>query len=638
MSKRQAVGATAVSTTEGKDQLQTKYFCQVTQKQIVEVVMELSAIETNLQRRLPLRYVLVIDVSGSMDSHIGKESESLLDRVKIFAELVVQNIANADSLAIVTFSHDVNTDMKMTVMNNAAKTKAKDVIRSLHTKGGTNLEIGLMAGLHVLKQDSEKHDQDLMIVFTDGMANSGETDPEQLVIKYKNYQESMNKTSCVPISAFTIGQYAPVFLNEIAGHLGSDAFYWLNEEEEFEADMLIPVFLRETTRVTDVSIDMNCLKGIVFDENHIHGKHLLESSGKMLKYFIHAMPEDTKKHIQFTLVLPQDELEELDDQHIVDIKVSYLDDKMNKQNVDDFVILCTKTLSECKNEKSGGRKGYKADAVMNEISSFTIFQKTVNVNWIEAQTSLVCIAEEKYRNLCMIGLNNAEYYIINGDMKGHGKAIQDAILEINEIKKQYTVILGDRSKYAKQLNDGADGWIEKLNFGKTIKTENGLGRLFAMQSSIATEMPTAKGVFDPKMKQPYLHPEIEKKLRQYEKIVKRTKMKTFQTTSVFKAQNILVSEALRDKKVGAKRETMSDLIIKCGGRPVPNVNTVFNNTFLVCSDKDFKKNTVLVRDSKRAKIPIVREDYIYQCIKDKKILDLDPYLLNKDKIKVPMST
>nr|XP_039272469.1 uncharacterized protein LOC120346726 isoform X2 [Styela clava] len=580
MSKRQAVGATAVSTTEGKDQLQTKYFCQVTQKQIVEVVMELSAIETNLQRRLPLRYVLVIDVSGSMDSHIGKESESLLDRVKIFAELVVQNIANADSLAIVTFSHDVNTDMKMTVMNNAAKTKAKDVIRSLHTKGGTNLEIGLMAGLHVLKQDSEKHDQDLMIVFTDGMANSGETDPEQLVIKYKNYQESMNKTSCVPISAFTIGQYAPVFLNEIAGHLGSDAFYWLNEEEEFEADMLIPVFLRETTRVTDVSIDMNCLKGIVFDENHIHGKHLLESSGKMLKYFIHAMPEDTKKHIQFTLVLPQDELEELDDQHIVDIKVSYLDDKMNKQNVDDFVILCTKTLSECKNEKSGGRKGYKADAVMNEISSFTIFQKTVNVNWIEAQTSLVCIAEEKYRNLCMIGLNNAEYYII----------------------------------------------------------ENGLGRLFAMQSSIATEMPTAKGVFDPKMKQPYLHPEIEKKLRQYEKIVKRTKMKTFQTTSVFKAQNILVSEALRDKKVGAKRETMSDLIIKCGGRPVPNVNTVFNNTFLVCSDKDFKKNTVLVRDSKRAKIPIVREDYIYQCIKDKKILDLDPYLLNKDKIKVPMST
>nr|XP_039272470.1 uncharacterized protein LOC120346726 isoform X3 [Styela clava] len=531
MSKRQAVGATAVSTTEGKDQLQTKYFCQVTQKQIVEVVMELSAIETNLQRRLPLRYVLVIDVSGSMDSHIGKESESLLDRVKIFAELVVQNIANADSLAIVTFSHDVNTDMKMTVMNNAAKTKAKDVIRSLHTKGGTNLEIGLMAGLHVLKQDSEKHDQDLMIVFTDGMANSGETDPEQLVIKYKNYQESMNKTSCVPISAFTIGQYAPVFLNEIAGHLGSDAFYWLNEEEEFEADMLIPVFLRETTRVTDVSIDMNCLKGIVFDENHIHGKHLLESSGKMLKYFIHAMPEDTKKHIQFTLVLPQDELEELDDQHIVDIKVSYLDDKMNKQNVDDFVILCTKTLSECKNEKSGGRKGYKADAVMNEISSFTIFQKTVNVNWIEAQTSLVCIAEEKYRNLCMIGLNNAEYYIINGDMKGHGKAIQDAILEINEIKKQYTVILGDRSKYAKQLNDGADGWIEKLNFGKTIKTENGLGRLFAMQSSIATEMPTAKGVFDPKMKQPYLHPEIEKKLRQYEKIVKRTKMKTFQTTS-----------------------------------------------------------------------------------------------------------
>nr|XP_039272044.1 uncharacterized protein LOC120346391 isoform X2 [Styela clava] len=594
MSNQQAVGATAVSTTKSKHQLQTKYFCQVSaQKQI-------------------------------------------------FAELVVQNIATEDSLAIVTFADDVITDMKMTVMNNAAKIKAKNVIKSLDTRGQTNLEIGLMAGLHVLKQDSGKHDRDLIIVFTDGMANLGETDPEQLGIKYKNYQKTMNKTSCVPISAFTIGQYAPVLLKEIAGHLGSDAFYWLNEEEEFEADMLIPVFLRETTRVTDVSIDMNCLKGVSFDENHISGKHLLESSGKMAKYFIHAIPEDTKKHIPFTLVLPHDELKELDGQHIVDIKVNYLDDKMNKQNVDDFVILCTKTLSECKNEKTGGRKGHEA-SIMNEISSFTIFQKTVNVNWIEAQTSLVCIAEEKYRNLCMIGINNAENYIINGDMEGHGKAIQDAILEINEIRKQYTAILGDSSKYAKQLNDDADSWIKKLNFGKTIKTEESLGRLFAMQSSIATEMPTARGVFDPKIKQPYLHYEIEKKLTHYEKIVKKFKrLEDFGTSNVFEGKTVLISETLRTRKIGAKRESYAEIVIRCGGRPeyfvIVNpykmrpgwyVEKNYDDFLLVCCKKDYKKNSMSVRDSRKVKIPIVRKDFLFECIRRKKFLNMESYLFRK---------
>lgn len=36
---------------------------------------------------------------------------------------------------------------------------------------------------------------------------------------------------------------------------------------------------------------------------------------------------------------------------------------------------------------------------------------------------------------------------------------------------------------------------------------------------------------------------------------------------VFKTQNVLLSESLRDKKVGAKRETLSELVVKCGGRP-----------------------------------------------------------------------
>lgn len=57
--------------------------------------------------------------------------------------------------------------------------------------------------------------RDCIILFTDGGANKGETNPEELVKKYWQLEKSLNKKSCVPLSALTIGNYFPHLLIEV---------------------------------------------------------------------------------------------------------------------------------------------------------------------------------------------------------------------------------------------------------------------------------------------------------------------------------------------------------------------------------------------------------------------------------------
>lgn len=45
--------------------------------------MKITATANMIGKKFCMRYVLVIDVSESMDSNVGRTSDSLLDRIKV---------------------------------------------------------------------------------------------------------------------------------------------------------------------------------------------------------------------------------------------------------------------------------------------------------------------------------------------------------------------------------------------------------------------------------------------------------------------------------------------------------------------------------------------------------------------------
>uniref|UniRef100_H2Y0N5 Uncharacterized protein n=1 Tax=Ciona intestinalis TaxID=7719 RepID=H2Y0N5_CIOIN len=78
------VQATTKDAQSSKDLLETKYYCKIEDPTLkeIEVVMELEA-KGKPEAGIFNRFVLLIDVSGSMDHTADGQSCTLLDRMKV---------------------------------------------------------------------------------------------------------------------------------------------------------------------------------------------------------------------------------------------------------------------------------------------------------------------------------------------------------------------------------------------------------------------------------------------------------------------------------------------------------------------------------------------------------------------------
>ncbi|XP_066276360.1 titin homolog [Branchiostoma lanceolatum] len=320
---------------EDRSQLDLVYFYTVDKKlqpPRMNVVWELISrdkiFDAVSMSRTPLRFVAVIDESFSMDDNVGDDDMSLIQRMKLFAELMVQNLKEDDQMAIVTFATDVQVKLPMTQLDKDGRVQALEAIKTLDTRGQTNLSDGLLAALDMFQSGGSFHNG--IILFTDGQANQGITNTNGLIQAFNEKKASVCGEACLPISTFTIGQYRPHLLYEVSQKLGSDAFFWLSDDSNFEADMMIPIFLRETCLVSNVRVTLHALNGLTFEFKSMVSPLMtaetsqLRGAGTESKYFVHDISEDMKKHIQCVLNLPGDWETSLSGKDVVQAIVTYV--------------------------------------------------------------------------------------------------------------------------------------------------------------------------------------------------------------------------------------------------------------------------------------------------------------------------
>ncbi|XP_041366331.1 uncharacterized protein LOC121381203 [Gigantopelta aegis] len=88
-------------------------------------------------------------------------------------------------------------------------------------------------------------------------------------------------------------------------------------------------------------------------------------------------------------------------------------------------------------------------------------------------------------------------------------------------------------------------------------------------------------------------------------------------TGVFKDQRILFSGEMQ-----TIRKNMQELLVKHEG----SAGTVSNMTLLVASQKLYDSGSRSILTAKEKKVPVVKEQFIYDCINAKKFLDIKDYL------------
>ncbi|CAN9512530.1 unnamed protein product [Ophioblennius macclurei] len=153
--------------------------------------------------RVPKNVVFVIDISGSMSGTKMKQTREAM-------VAILKDLHEEDHFAIITFDDKITQWKKF--VTKATKTnvnEAKGYIKKIRHRGGTNINSAVLKAVSMLQRERKrgkvpKRSADMIILLTDGMPNSGESNPVMI-------QENVRSAIGGNMSLFCLG-----FGNDVA--------------------------------------------------------------------------------------------------------------------------------------------------------------------------------------------------------------------------------------------------------------------------------------------------------------------------------------------------------------------------------------------------------------------------------------
>ncbi len=121
----------------------------------------------------PVDLVVVLDRSGSMQ---GQK----INDARVAVSQLLDWLQPKDRLALVTYSHDVETLSGLVPVNSNHRRRLIAAVAGVSAGGNTNLGGGLQQGIDILKQTPGAKRHRKLILISDGLANQGITDPQSL--------------------------------------------------------------------------------------------------------------------------------------------------------------------------------------------------------------------------------------------------------------------------------------------------------------------------------------------------------------------------------------------------------------------------------------------------------------------------
>jgi Ca-activated chloride channel family protein len=163
--------------------------------------------------RKDVSLVFVIDVSGSMDM------DNRLGLVKRSLEVLVDQLRRDDRIGIVVYGSEARVVLEPTSARH--KDEILDAIYSLQTDGATNAEAGLKLGYKMALRAFDPETVNRVILCSDGVANVGETGPDEILETVSRYSDEEQIT--LTTVGFGMDNYNDVLMEQLADK--GDGFY-----------------------------------------------------------------------------------------------------------------------------------------------------------------------------------------------------------------------------------------------------------------------------------------------------------------------------------------------------------------------------------------------------------------------------
>ncbi|MGE5462200.1 MAG: YfbK domain-containing protein [Syntrophothermus sp.] len=164
------------------------------------------------QERKDANLVFVIDVSGSMDM------DNRLGLVKQSLELLVEQLRPSDTVSIVVYGTEARVVLEPT--SGSDKGRILRAIHWLQPEGVTNAEAGIRLGYKMAMHGFKPDGINRVILCSDGVANVGETGPDEILSEIRHYVEENVTLTTV---GFGMDNYNDTLMEQLADN--GDGFY-----------------------------------------------------------------------------------------------------------------------------------------------------------------------------------------------------------------------------------------------------------------------------------------------------------------------------------------------------------------------------------------------------------------------------
>jgi Ca-activated chloride channel family protein len=179
-------------------------------KKLLRIGIQGKEIKTSNRKDAVLTFV--VDTSGSMSSR-GK-----LDLVIDSLKILVKSLRPTDKIGIVSYSNEARVVLEHTPV--AQENKINEAIDNLRIEGSTNIEAGLREGYQLAQKSYNPNGLNRVILCSDGVSNTGVTDPQEIFKMIKKETEIGVSLSAI---GFGFDNYNDEMLEKLA--VGGDGYY-----------------------------------------------------------------------------------------------------------------------------------------------------------------------------------------------------------------------------------------------------------------------------------------------------------------------------------------------------------------------------------------------------------------------------
>ncbi|VAW51133.1 hypothetical protein MNBD_GAMMA06-1820 [hydrothermal vent metagenome] len=219
--------------------------------------VDIMPVQSKNMKRTPLNLSVVLDKSSSMNE------DDKFAYTKKATEFLIDNLTPQDYLSVVTYDSDIEIIIPAAPVS--FKKFMKHHLAKVEPDGMTNLSGGLFEGYTQVKKNINSNRINRILLLSDGKANQGITDNEQLISYTKKYAEEG-----IAVSAIGVGKRFNEELMMAIAETSNGNYYYIKNPENIPE-----IFIQELSGLLNVAaqnarINLTLKEGVYIKDSFGH--------------------------------------------------------------------------------------------------------------------------------------------------------------------------------------------------------------------------------------------------------------------------------------------------------------------------------------------------------------------------------